>query len=293
MINPSPLRYPGGKYKLYRFISKLVQKNSCSTYIEPFAGGSALSFALLFNGLVKRVIINDYDYSIYCFWDSILHRTNEFIRLIQETPVTLEEWHKQKSIRENVFDQDPLRVALSTFFLNRVNRSGIIDKAGPIGGLGQDGNYLIDCRFNKEDLIDRILRISTYRDAIKLSNMDAMDFIESEITKTRNSFTFFDPPYYNKGRGLYTNFYTHGDHENLAKIIGHTMSNRKWIVTYDMADEIKQFYSKFDSLSFNLSYTLQEKKNGSEYMFFSKKTLRLDNENEFIKVMQNDDVEVG
>ncbi|QIC08419.1 DNA adenine methylase [Brevibacillus sp. 7WMA2] len=286
-MNPSPLRYPGGKYKLYRFISRLVANNNCSTYVEPFAGGSALSFALLFNGVVKRIIINDYDYSIYCFWDSVLNRTDDFIRLIQNTPITIDEWHHQKLIRENVYDHEELNVGFSTFFLNRVNRSGIIDKAGPIGGLEQTGNYLIDCRFNKADLIKRILRISEYKDAIKIFNMDAMDFIESEITKTRNSFTFFDPPYYKKGRGLYTNFYNHGDHDNLAKTINNTMANRKWIVTYDTTSEIKQMYSKYDSITFNLSYTLQEKKNGSEYMFFSKKTNRLDNEHELIKIIKN------
>jgi len=207
-------------------------------------------------------------------------------------PVTLEEWHRQKEIRENVFNHEPLTVGMSTFFLNRVNRSGIIDKAGPIGGLEQNGNYLIDCRFNKDDLIGRIKEISKYRDAIKLCNLDAMDFIESEITSTRNSFTFFDPPYYNKGRGLYTNFYTHGDHENLAKIINQLMKNRKWIVTYDTANEIKQLYSKFDLLTFNLSYTLQEKKSGSEFMIFSKKTKRLTDEDKLLKIIQDDKREV-
>lgn len=286
MINPSPLRYPGGKYKLYRFINRLVANNNCSTYVEPFAGGSALSLALLFNGVVKRIIINDYDYSIYCFWDSVLNRTDDFIRLIQNTPITIDEWHRQKLIRENVYNHEELNIGFSTFFLNRVNRSGIIDKAGPIGGLEQTGNYLIDCRFNKADLISRILRISEYKESIKLCNMDAMDFIESEITKTRNSFTFFDPPYYKKGRGLYTNFYNHGDHDNLAKTINSTMANRKWIVTYDTTGEIKQMYSKYDSITFNLSYTLQEKKNGSEYMFFSRKTNRLENEHEFLKIIK-------
>lgn len=286
-MNPSPLRYPGGKYKLYRYISKLVQANECTTYIEPFAGGAALTFALLFNRIVRKVIINDYDYSIYCFWESVLYRTDELIQLIQNTPVTLEEWYKQKLIRENVYNYNPITVGMSTFFLNRVNRSGIIDKAGPIGGLKQNGNYLIDCRFNKENLIKRILEISKHRDSIKLCNMDAMDFIESEILATRKSFTFFDPPYYKKGKGLYTNFYTHGDHENLARIISESMNTRKWIVTYDTASEIKYLYSKYDSLSFNLSYTLQEKKNGSEYMFFSKKTKRLINENELLNVIPN------
>lgn len=284
MLNPSPLRYPGGKFKIYPFISNLVQKNDCITYIEPFAGGTALSFALLFNGVVKKAIINDFDYSIYCFWDSVLNRTDEFIQLIQNTPITLEEWHKQKLIREKIYECDPLEVGFSTFFLNRTNRSGIIDKAGPIGGLEQKGNYLIDCRFNKEDLIRKILKISTYKNVIQLYNMDAMDFVETVIVKTRKSFTFFDPPYYNKGRGLYTNFYTHGDHENLANIITQKMNNRKWIVTYDTAQEIKEFYSNTDYVTFNLNYTLQEKKSGSEFMFFSKKIERLSNEKELINI---------
>lgn len=284
MLNPSPLRYPGGKFKIYSFVSNLIEKNNCSTYIEPFAGGSALTFGLLFNGKIKRVIINDYDYSIYCFWNSVLNDTENLIKLIQDTPVTLDEWYKQKNIRDRIYDHEPLKVALSTFFLNRVNRSGIIDKAGPIGGKSQTGNYLIDCRFNKEDLIRKIIKISGYRQAIKLCNMDAMDFIETEIIRTRNSFTFFDPPYYNKGRGLYTNFYTHGDHESLAKTITHFMRNRKWIVTYDTAQEIKELYSNFDQITFNLSYTLQEKKSGSEFMFFSSKVNRLGNERDLLNI---------
>ncbi|WP_341770351.1 DNA adenine methylase [Aureibacillus halotolerans] len=294
MINPSPLRYPGGKFKIYKYISKLVRQNNCSSYIEPFAGGSAISLALLFNGIVNRVIINDYDYSIYCFWESILNETEAFIKLIEDTPVTVEEWHNQKLIREKIYDHSPLKVGFSTFFLNRVNRSGIIDKAGPIGGMSQLGNYPIDCRFNKEDLIKKIKKISKYRHAIRLFNQDAMDFIEYEIIKTRNSFTFFDPPYYKKGRGLYTNFYTHGDHENLAKTITQLMKNRKWIVTYDTANEIRELYSKFDQITFSLSYTLQEKKNMPEFMFFSKKIRRIQNENNSLNIQhtQNNNIEV-
>lgn len=287
MLNPSPLRYPGGKYKIYKYISDLVKYNNCSSYIEPFAGGSAISLALLFNGVVNRVMINDYDYSIYCFWESALNNTEAFMKLIDSTSVTLEEWHNQKMIRDKLYDYDPLEVGFSTFFLNRVNRSGIIDKAGPIGGMSQSGNYPIDCRFNKEDLIKKIQRISKYRHAIKLTNMDAMDFIEEEITKTRNSFTFFDPPYFNKGQGLYTNFYTHGDHENLAKTITQLMRNRKWIVTYDTATEIKEIYSAYDQITFNLSYTLQQKKSGSEFMFFSKKVKRNQNENELLNIQSS------
>src|SRR5699024_1287296 len=107
-------------------------------------------------------------------------------------------------------------LGFSTLFLNRTNRSGII-KAGVIGGLKQNGNYLIDCRFNKETITSRIRNIAAHSENIRIFNLDAIDFINKEIKRTRRSLTFFDPPYYKKGPNLYTNFYTHEDHVELAR----------------------------------------------------------------------------
>lgn len=281
-MNPSPLRYPGGKYKLYNFVSNMVMENGCSSYIEPFCGGSALSFALLFNNIVKRIIINDYDFTIYCFWKSVLDDTEELIKKIQETDVTIDEWYRQKEIRHNLNDHSLLDIGFSTFFLNRTNRSGIIDKARPIGGLNQNGNYSIDCRFNKSTLIKQIHRIAEKRNQISVHNMEAIDFIEEVILDTRNSFVFFDPPYYGKGPDLYTNFYTHNDHMKLSQSILHKMKNRKWIVTYDNNNEIKSLYTGVDSIEFKLNYSLQEKKAGSEIMFFSSKIKRIVNEANYV-----------
>ena len=158
-MNPSPLRYPGGKHKIYRYISDLVSRNECSTYIEPFCGGAAVAFDLLFDGAVNDIIINDFDYSVFCFWHCVLYNPESICRKIRDTAITLDEWHRQKDIRKHLDDYDELDIGFSTLFLNRTNRSGIIDKAGPIGGLQQTGNYPIDCRFNKDALIAQIERI--------------------------------------------------------------------------------------------------------------------------------------
>ena len=77
----------------------------------------------------------------------------------------------------------------------------------------------MDCRFNKLDIIERISIISSYADRIKECNYDALEFIEKEIIYTHKLLTFFDPPYYNKGPILFTNFYKHKDHVELAKAI--------------------------------------------------------------------------
>lgn len=275
-MNPSPLRYPGGKHKMYKYIKELVSINDIDTYIEPFCGGAGLALELLLSGDVKKIILNDYDFSIYCFWKSVLEYTDELIDKIDSIDVNIEEWYKQKHIRENIYEHSIIEVGFSTLFLNRTNRSGIIDKAGPIGGYKQTGNYLIDCRFNKEKIIQKVTEISREKDKIKIYNLEALDFIDDVIKNEKKEFTFFDPPYYKKGQGLYTNFYSTEDHEALSQKIVSGLKNKKWIVTYDLVPEIERMYNTVDSISFTLSYTLQEKKRGAEFLFFSKKVKRID-----------------
>ena len=98
--------------------AKLIEINDCTTYIEPFCGGAAIPLELLFHNNIKRVILNDYDYSIYCFWESVLTDTDAFSKKIFDTPITVNEWKKQKQIRSTFSQHTPLEIGFSTFFLN-------------------------------------------------------------------------------------------------------------------------------------------------------------------------------
>ena len=113
------------------------------TYVEPFAGGAGVSLELLFSGEVDHIVINDYDKAIYSIWRAIIENTNQFVELIENTEVSVDEWYRQKNIYTNQSNQYSVELAFATFFLNRTNRSGIL-AAGPIGGYEQNGNYLID-----------------------------------------------------------------------------------------------------------------------------------------------------
>lgn len=287
----SPLRYPGGKNKTYFYIKHLVKKNDIITYIEPFAGGASVALRLLINKDVKRIVINDFDSAIYAFWNSVVNHTDEFISMINETPITMGEWYKQKEIqnKKHLFvlgnTSDELKLGFSTFFLNRTNRSGIL-KAGVIGGKKQAGNYKMDCRFNKQDLIRRIKQIAEHRENITICNLDAIDFIEQEIKYTRKSLTFFDPPYYDKGPDLYTNFYDHYDHVELAQSISSKMRNRYWILTYDVANEIENLYSNFEHEKYYLNYSIAKPAKGQEFMFFSPK-INPGNINDYLKLVES------
>lgn len=142
-------------------------------YVEPFAGGAGLAIELLLNGDVDSIIINDFDKSIYSFWSCILYDTNNFISLIENTPINIDEWEKQKEIYNNQLNYSKLEVGFATFYLNRTNRSGII-KGGPISR-NDSGKYKLDCRFNKVDLINKIRRISSVKE--KLTFITMMQYI--------------------------------------------------------------------------------------------------------------------
>ncbi|HFI0148687.1 TPA: DNA adenine methylase [Streptococcus suis] len=284
-ITYSPLRYPGGKSKLYDYVSELIRLNKCTTYIEPYAGGAGVALKLLINNDVSQIMINDYDKSIYALWYSILNYTEELIQLIEETPISIDEWYIQKSIQENKeHTENLLKLGFSTLFLNRVNRSGII-KGGVIGGKHQSGLYKMDCRFNKSNIIDRIKLIASVRNKIKLYNLDAEVFIKKSISRTKNSLTFFDPPYYEKGPGLYTNFYTYDDHKQLSETIKNYMYNKKWIMTYDVHDAIKVMYDGYDSKIYYLNYSITNPSKGREYIFYSR-NLKIGNIADFLELVQ-------
>ena len=179
----SPLRYPGGKSKVFNIIVSLFEKNDIRNpiYIEPFAGGACLALLLLKKKKVRKLVLNDIDRGIYSFWYCILNHTEKFCNIIEKIEISLLEREKQKEIYANkenmnlLLEEEILKLGMATFYLNRVNRSGIL-KAGVIGGNLQNGNYKMNCRFNKNKLIEQIKEIEKLKDKIEFYNLDVLEF---------------------------------------------------------------------------------------------------------------------
>lgn len=264
----SPLRYPGGKGKLYKQVKQIIFDNNLKerAYTEPFAGGFGIGIKLLLNNDVERVIINDFDYHIYAIWHCIFNETEAFINLINATPIDLESWKRQKSIYNDYHNHTLLEVGFSAFFLNRTNYSGVLT-GGPIGGMKQTGKYKIDCRFNKQKLTDLIMRIGQYRNQVEIYNFEINQFIDNVILHRQDElFINFDPPYVTKGEVLYKNYFTDNDHKNLANKIINNLQNAQWIMTYDDCDLIKELYKSFNPQNFNLQYYAGTKRIGNELL---------------------------
>lgn len=273
----SPLRYPGGKSCLIDMTAALLRLNDLERghYAEPYAGGSGLALSLLYGGHVSDIHINDIDPSVWAFWHCALNETDALIDLVMNTPVTIDEWAIQRQKYRDLYarqkdSREILALGFSAFFLNRTNRSGIIGGAGVIGGLKQQGNYKIDCRFNRDDLSRRIRRVGKYRERIHLSKIDAIEFmLKMDKELPRKSLMFIDPPYFHKGAALYTSFYVAGDHADIAKSI--SSLRHPWVLTYDDVPEIRELYDTHRQYEFNISYSVREKRKGAELLVSSKK----------------------
>ncbi len=254
-----------------KFISKVcVDNNINGHYVEPYAGGGAVALHLLIENKVKKITINDFDRSIYAFWYAVLNQTDELCKLTEETEVTIENWKKQKEIQKNKEKATLLELGFSTFFLNRTNRSGIIN-AGVVGGLEQKGKYKIDCRFNKKILIERIREIAKHKDRIDLHNLDALELIKKikKESNNKNTIFYFDPPYYLMGPGLYLNSYKDDDHKKIAQEIS-KIKKVHWIVSYDNTKKITDIYKWVkNKFAFNLIHAAYKARQGKEILFLS------------------------
>lgn len=241
-ITYTPLRFPGGKSKIYPFIISLIDVNGLHgcTYAETFCGGAGLAMKLLLQGNVSKVVLNDFDPAIFSIWNAIVNHPDELCDYIETVPLNMKQWYACRDTYRTS-DGPSLELGKAAFYLNRTNRSGILT-GGVIGGKKQTGVYRIDARFNRKTLCKKIRDISARAKDIELHNLDALDFMKSVAPNMgSNSLIYLDPPYVQKGPELYENSFTDDEHRELSKTI--RSYEGKWMITYDVHDLVDELYA--------------------------------------------------
>jgi len=262
----SPLRYPGGKGRLANFVADLLSSQAPRPfrYVEPFAGGAGVGLKLLIDEYVDEIVLNDLNPGIAAFWRAVFSQSAELIGAIKTCQLSIDEWHRQRDIyespRANDFDR-----GFATFFLNRTNRSGILD-ARPIGGLDQRGRWKIDARFDKQSLSQRIQRLSRYASRVTVCEQDGIDLVETHLGN-KDTFVYADPPYLAQGEDLYLDTLTWNDHQRLASLLRRSSS---WLLTYDADPRITdELYTGLRCARFQTSHTAAIQHIGQEYAVFA------------------------
>lgn len=267
----TPLRYPGGKGKLTPYVKQLIEDNNLLDchYVEPYAGGAGVALELLLHEYAAHVHINDVSRPVFAFWTCVLNRTDELLARIVSMPTTVSFWKRQRAVLRDQDNADDLQLGFATFYLNRTNRSGILN-GGVIGGLSQLGEWKLDARLNRQDLAKRIELIARQRARISLTRLDAVAFIQEVVAGLpRKTLVYLDPPYFAKGKDLYYDYYEPGDHRNVARVVQRALKKQSWIVSYDNVPEIREMYRGLNSRVYSLGYSARDRRVGSEVMFFA------------------------
>ncbi len=116
-------------------------------------------------------------------------------------------------------------------------------------------------------MIERIRKISYYKNRIELFNLDGLELLKKHY-KSDNIFFYLDPPYFIKGSSLYLNHYCNDNHKNLSFFLNNN-PDFKWLLTYDNIPEISQLYTNRNKFEFTLNYHASLPKEGKELLILS------------------------
>lgn len=243
----SPFRYPGGKSKVIPYLAQFLRESKCEVLASPFTGGGSFELSMLEAGVVKKLRLNDLDYGVYAVWWCILHMPDVLIERIQAFKPTHKAYFKAQSLIKNDYRHlDVVEAAWITLLVNRLSFSGIA-KANPLGGKNGTKESLIS-RWNPNTLIKRINAIQRLAPNIEVSCENATDFIQDEFWSDTSTL-FIDPPYVEKGKALYNQFYTKENHMELAFLLRslHVGTPAADIlVTYDYNEWLEGHYYAVD-----------------------------------------------
>jgi DNA adenine methylase len=264
----TPFRYPGGKAFLADLLDERIRASDglIETYAEPYAGGAGAAVELLARGTVQKIALNDFDRRVHAAWWAILHETDALVERILNTPISMESWRICHQIVAECSDEtDLFELGFATYFLNRTNHSGVILGAGPIGGYGQNGKWLMEARYYPETMAKRIRWLGDRRHQISLTNADGLAFLKTFDEEERQAtFFFIDPPYVMAGKRLYLDAMSDKKHRDLARFLMKDKTIPNWLVTYDHCQWVRDAYSSARIEMLPVRYSLRNKRTENE-----------------------------
>ena len=223
-----PLRYPGSKFRAFKYIKPYVDFVEHDEYREPFLGSGAVFFQ---KDKVKYNWLNDYDKDLMNFYQ-VIQNIELCSKMGDEVSTVLptKEWFTDI---KNSNPNDAYDRAKRYFLINRTAYSGIMNL--PNWGFHKTKSVQPDKWANRLNVASQKLQ------NVMLSNCDYEQLIIAP-SKGESTLIFLDPPYFAADqKRAYVKSFDYDDHVRLSEIL--KKCKHKFILTYDDCDEVRKLYS--------------------------------------------------
>ena len=222
-----PLRYPGSKFRAYKYIEPFILCAKHDEFREPFLGSGAVFFQ---KNKSNFVWLNDLDEELINFY-KIIQNKELALKLAEESAKIVPSKEQFNLLR----DYKPLNLyekAFKYFVMNRTAYSGIM--------------HLPNWGFHKTKSVQpdkwpsRIIKANEKLQDVKLTCLDYEEILFAPKIG-ENVLIFLDPPYFAADqKRAYEKSFEYCDHIRLAKNLKNL--EYKFILTYDNCKEICSLY---------------------------------------------------
>jgi len=233
-------RYPGGKSRLSDPILEQLNKRAenFQTYCEVACGGASIALAFAEQHPEHKIVLNDLDKGVAALWELVVNEPDWLISQIKKYEPTANDFYR---FQKQLDDPDCKNRGFKQLAIHQISYSGLGRRAGsPIGGREQNGKYPVDCRWNRDRLVERV---ETFHELLNgrttVSNKSLFTLLNKKYTKT---LFYIDPPYFVNGEQMYVCGFSEEHHKLADKL--KTMKNN-WVLSYDDCPPIKKLYKEW------------------------------------------------
>ena len=233
------LRYPGGKSKgplSDLIVDSIRQRYTRGIFGELFFGGGGITLKLLKLGVIDHLLINEKDVTLARLWNAVISNPDRLVEEIHEVEPSVELFESTKRrVKKGVAS------GLEALIVNRMSHGGRGAMGGPQGGLHQKSQYTIDCRWSPEFLCKKVLECSRLFSSVDVIGRKC-HVGDYERYLELCDWVYLDPPYWEKGKGLYLKSFAGEDHQRLRRVLDDW---NHWILSYNNVPEIRELYAGY------------------------------------------------
>ena len=242
----TPLRYPGGKSRAIKFLSKHLPK--IERYREPFLGGGSMALYVTQTYPNTDIWVNDLYYPLYAFWMTLRDHGQQLCDDLRELKTELGESDDAHRIAfDNAKDKlnnDIYESGFNFYVANKCSFSGLT------------ANSSFSKQASRQNFtfrgIDKLPALGELIRGWRITNHSY-----EEMLYGKDDFVFLDPPYAIKDN-LYGNkgdMHKSFDHEWFAAQA--CASEQKCMITYNSDLYIKERFPNWYQKDWDLTYTMR------------------------------------